>query len=298
MFPFPTMTPEDQKHMDYEMKCDLHHAIEKSDLEGMKKALRGCSDSVAHSSNPFGDSSTALSHAGYSKDLTCFRLMLSHPKVDVNRAPQGITVLCEFVRDPAQRSLLLRDHRVILGLAPETKTTPLRKAAMGNLENVKALMADGRPLDEDYVPPGAYEESAIELAKNPSDWETRGVVALLEEYKANPIAVRRRLRRDLGVDEQDAGGLYATVVLLCDGLLTLPANDQEDLEKKTQAIRFFRIACRLPLELQALLCLRVYDCPKDTISLKVSETEFRWLLERLGMEDHWQGDVDPYYLYP
>ena len=44
---------------------------------------------------------------------------------------------------------------------------------------------------------------------------------------------------------------------------------------------FFAIASQLPLELQMVLCNRVYGSPKDLVASKHSETGFWWLMRKV-----------------
>jgi len=96
------------------------------------------------------------------------------------------------------------------------------------------------------------------------------------------------------------GQVYALVVFLADDFVTLRSSssssssygreesgrergggrgDFEEAEEEEQANkrRFFRMASQLPLDLQMVLCNRVFGFSKDGISSKNSEPGFRWL---------------------
>ena len=102
-----------------------------------------------------------------------------------------------------------------------------------------------------------------------------------------------------------ASNLYASVVFLCDDFLKLPPAGGHNMErqepeckvrkqqpqsmpqaqvqvhveprplKEENAIRFFKIAKRLPMDLQMLLCNRTYNSTKDYLPRTVTEGSFK-----------------------
>jgi len=70
--------------------------------------------------------------------------------------------------------------------------------------------------------------------------------------------------------------MFALVVFVSDGLLQI--NDTATL---SPAARLFKIARRLPLELQMMLCYRVVESGKEIIPGKESEVAFKELARRL-----------------
>ena len=101
------------------------------------------------------------------------------------------------------------------------------------------------------------------------------VVALLERFKENPVATRHFIRVDFGFIDELAAEMFALVVFVSDGLLEI--NDTTS----SPAARFFKIARRLPLELQMVLCFRQVGSPKEIIPGKESEVAFKSLARRL-----------------
>ena len=96
------------------------------------------------------------------------------------------------------------------------------------------------------------------------------------------------------------GQVYALVVFLADDFVTLRSSssssssygreesgrergggrgDFEEAEEEEQGNkrRFFRMASQLPLDLQMVLCNRVFGSPKDIIHSRDSEPGFRLL---------------------
>jgi len=71
--------------------------------------------------------------------------------------------------------------------------------------------------------------------------------------------------------------LFSLTVLHSDSYLLLksPASDDRQI---TQATRFFKMTSRLPLELQMIVCNRVFRVSRDLISTKDSEPAFRYLV--------------------
>lgn len=114
------------------------------------------------------------------------------------------------------------------------------------------------------------------------------IVALLERHQSNPNESREEVRFQLGLMAGKAPGLFGLVVFLCDGLLVvkqqrnagkhernLHVASEKSTERIEKAGRFFRIAGRLPLELQMMLCYRVYGSDQVNISSTMAEEAFR-----------------------
>jgi len=72
---------------------------------------------------------------------------------------------------------------------------------------------------------------------------------------------------------------FAVVIFYSDGLLSpkLPVSPFSSSERKRSTWRFFLICAQLPLELQMVLCHRMYGSPKDVIPAGESESAFREL---------------------
>ena len=88
--------------------------------------------------------------------------------------------------------------------------------------------------------------------------------------KAFTTVAKKALRGDIA----NAEAFYALVVFVADGLLRVR-------KEPWRAARFFRIAARLPLDLQMVLCQRMAGSSKEGIPGKDSEEAFRILAETL-----------------
>jgi len=95
---------------------------------------------------------------------------------------------------------------------------------------------------------------------------------LIDEYERDPAAVRNRLRRQPGLREYYIGHLFALVVFHSDSFVVVNEKTAHSCTK-----RFFRIASRLPLDLQMVLCNLIFGSPKDIIPLRDSEPGFQLL---------------------
>ena len=72
--------------------------------------------------------------------------------------------------------------------------------------------------------------------------------------------------------------LFAQVIFLCDDLLTVRAESSAfSSANNNKEARFFQIARCLPMELQMMLCNRVFGAGKDIVLTKPSELAFKKL---------------------
>jgi len=131
---------------------------------------------------------------------------------------------------------------------------------------------------------------------------------LLQQFMKAPDLTRHQLRLSLGYRAAHIAELYGMIIFLCDGLFRLRAlpklwvtrdnrlcpglvllstnmvTDQESngnlvgLPLITPAHTFFSIVQRLPMELQMLVCHRVYDSTKEIVVQKESEGAFQHLV--------------------
>jgi len=87
-------------------------------------------------------------------------------------------------------------------------------------------------------------------------------VDVLQRYIKDPELTRFQLREELGLLGADVAGLFALVVFGCDGLL----QQRQGIVESNPAARFFRIAQLLPMELQMVLCHRVFGSRKENVN--------------------------------
>ena len=124
----------------------------------------------------------------------------------------------------------------------------------------------------DLGQPGNEKNDAIGVAKKRGKTE---VVSLLERFRDHPEETRHEVRVELGCFDEMAAEIFALVVFLCDGLLEIKE------ENMTGAARFFRMAKRLPMELQMVLCHRVVGSAGENIPGEQRELAFKELARKL-----------------
>jgi len=95
---------------------------------------------------------------------------------------------------------------------------------------------------------------------------------LIDEYEHDLVAVRHRLRRQPGLREYFIGHLFALVVFYADSFAVI-----NDRTARSDTKRFFGITSQLPLDLQMVLCNRIFGSPRDIILSSDSEPGFQQL---------------------
>ena len=120
----------------------------------------------------------------------------------------------------------------------------------------------------------------IETAREKNRHE---VVLLLERFVADPVQTRHEVREKLGMVDEQAAAVFASIVFLCEGLLQ-PKPALHDITASATAMtaaaaatRFFTIAKRLPMELQMILSRRAVGSMKQNIVHQDSEAAFKSL---------------------
>ena len=174
--------------------------------------------------NPDYFNGTAL-YAAVAADPLILRALLSHPNIEVNHINLlGGSAFLRACGDGRVESVavLLADHRLDVNQAsPDNTRTGLWKAARaGHLGVVKQIISSlgrtldarktGRWLGESYTP------LAIASAEG---WQE--VVNLLKRYQEVPSQTRHEVQVELGVVDAVMSELFALVIFLCDGLLSL-----------------------------------------------------------------------------
>ena len=123
----------------------------------------------------------------------------------------------------------------------------------------------------DLGEPGNRSNDAIGGAKEGG----RPVVAsLLERFRDHPEETRYEVRVELSWFGEEAE-IFALVVFLCDGLLEIREGNT------TGAARFLKMAKKLPMELQIVLCHRVVGSMRMSISGEQRELAFKQLARKL-----------------
>lgn len=94
------------------------------------------------------------------------------------------------------------------------------------------------------------------------DYGNDEIVSLLDTFEHDPINTAKILRKKVGYYNQDPVEVFVLVVMICDEHFTIKESENR------AAAQFFRLAVRLPMELQKILCNRVYGETSDVILAK------------------------------
>jgi len=195
---------------------------------------------------------TPLQNACSRQFTEIIKLLLEHPKVDVNAHAVGKhPLMCLIERGNTILATLfvgLRGDEIILTHDEEKDCLTL-----------------------------AVNESSTFRDRN----ESLGLTEFVTEFlldRQESISKHRLFWRPKNV----AADYYALIVFLCDGLLQIPnAPASPPLPEVT---RFFSICKQLPLELQALVSLRAVEQTDTTLLSRQTEMAFRRLAKRLALK--------------
>jgi hypothetical protein len=212
-------------------------------------------------------------------------ILLAHPAINVNQKDKdGHTPLhfCCFYAHIEVWKILLKDSRVDINWADDYDCTALWWACYSGHEELVKWMVALRGDELDLEKKGRKnsdsgdhtEYTAIEIAGE-DHWE--GVIALLERFIVNPTQTRHEVRLELGLADTDAAELFALIIFLCDDFLRLKPPSIYVTGADAASNRLFKMAKRLPMELQMMLCCRVFGSTKETILSKDSEPAFKLL---------------------
>jgi hypothetical protein len=254
----------------------LSDACLSGDLVSVKSILRANPAVDVTWQRPESYRWTALHAACYKGHHEVVSVLLAHPDIDVNACDRfsrtaffhvGITENIEVAK------VLLKDPRVDINMADGDRRTTLWCASYnGHAEVIKWMVAlRGDELDLEKK---NYESPPIEIAREKNLTE---VVALLERLNDNPSQTRHEIRVELGLIDELAAELFALTVFLCDDFMRLKEPSTASSPDATGAFRFFKIAKKLPMELQMVLCHRVFGSSKENIKSKDSEPAFKRL---------------------
>ena len=202
------------------------------------------------------------------------KALLAHPAINVNvltlNRSTPFSFACEFGQLPVVQ-IMMKDLRVEIAWADDEGCTPLWFASRnGHLDVVEWLIASGRDLGDLAAEGKGGEDRGYSAAEIARVSEHERVAELLERFMTNPAQTRHEVQVELGLSEAMIAGLFALVIFFCDGLLQL---DQE--WQDSTAARFFSIASKLPMELQMVLCHRVFGSMKQNILQRDSEAAFK-----------------------
>ena len=229
-------------------------------------------------------------------------LLLGDLRIDVNKLEKDDSTPFFMACQQGHKemvSLLLADLRIDLNRPKKHRTTPLWIAAFaGHLPVVQFILVSGREVNtktksiagtmiwNDKTAPevawcqGTRPRLTDELEADYLTKKQNGplIAALLDSFDADSVTTRQQLRELPELRDAFISDLFALVVFLCDDLLTVRTESSPSSDTTKKAARFFQIAQSLPMELQMVLCSRVFGSSKDIVLTKHSEPAFKKLV--------------------
>jgi len=219
-------------------------------------------------------------------------LLLADPRIDPkkpnNNGATPFFMACQEGHTEVV-SLLLADPRIDPNKPRNDQSTPLWYASQeGRLVVVQHMLASGKEIDtrmkSTFNNQTAAEQGRAMGARTikPAD-ETEEVFQrkktnsplcadLIDDYERDVMVVRHRFRRQPGLREYFIGHLFALVVFHSDSFVVINERTAHSFTR-----RFFRITSQLPLDLQMVLCNRIFGSPRDIILSRDSEPGFQLL---------------------
>ena len=282
------------------------NAAQAGDLSVVKKLA---TDSTLNINWQGAGGFTALNYACSEGRLSVVQFLLTLSMIDVNKPSNfGFTpflVAC-FNGSKEMVSLFLADKRTDVNKPVNVQCTPLWFASSdGHLTIVQLMLVSGRDIDIQIKSEAGSEpwnsKTAAEVARWVStlqrlDEESEDefnlkiqncplIADLIDSFEADPATTRQQLRELPHLRDPFIGEVFALVVFLCDGLL---ATTKPSAAGASEVARFFQIAIQLPMELQMVLCNRMFGSGKDYVLTRHSEPAFK-KLARLLIVDQQSG---------
>jgi len=190
-------------------------------------------------------------------------LFLAHPAVDINQPAHDHCSPLWFASQEGHLNivqLMLVSGRKVKTQVQSTPGTALwnglTAAEIARKQSMRSQLQSESP--EDY---------ARKMRNCPR------IAKLLEDFHKNPKTTRQRLREQPGIREPFIAEVFSLVVFVSDGFFAL----KKARKRYAKAVRFFAMAKVLPMELQMVLCNRVFASLNDLVLTKDSEPAFRKL---------------------
>jgi len=266
------------------MEQQLHQAAKTGNLGQVKRILRDHPETDVNWESDYFDL-TALDWACIRGHASVVSTLLAHPTIHVNtKGRVGWTALWYAAyRGPVTcLRLLLEDPRVDVNSHTRCGETALIQAtSCGRLDSVRWMIASGRNFD---LGKRGRKDDAIASAKVES-WESDdtkkakdAIVSLLKRWKKDPAQTRFEVKVGLGFQEEMGAEVFGLAQFLCEGLVRLHRRGGKALEPGK---RFFKIAKRLPIELQMKLCHVAMGSTKEYIADEASRAAFASVATKL-----------------
>lgn len=291
-------------------RVDLHQAMKTGQTPFSVACLDGHLDVVLHllkdrridPVEPDRDGITPLITACMNGYREVAAALLRDPRFDPNLASNDrrtpMTAACQNGHSSVVE-LLLGDPRIDPNRRKNYETTPIWIVAQeGYLTVAQQLLGSDFEIDittksEWNFKTPAEQGRAMGVKVRQEDEEERvftrrrtlgpQVASLIEEYAQDRVSTRHRLRQLPQVRDPYIGRTLALVVFFADGFLRPQASPRHNTttaataSATAAALRFFGISSLLPLELQMVLCNRLYGSGKNLVLSKHLEPGFRWV---------------------
>jgi len=245
-------------------------------------------------------------------------LLLADARIDINQPNDNEATPFDLARSEGHKevvSLLLADMRIDINQPNIQQCTPLWCASQqGQLPVVQLILASGREVDIKTKSIAGYDlwnnKTAAEIGHDQGTraqpaWEYDEdclrkshhgplIAALIDSLDADPVTTRQQMRELPELRDPFVSDLFALVVFLCDDLLSVRTESSASSSSSTPhnaARRFFQMAQCLPIELQMVLCNRVFGAGKSLVLTKHSEPAFKKLGKLLASTEY------PHHIY-
>jgi hypothetical protein len=247
-----------------------------------------------------------LHHACRFGRLSVVKYLVRIPGIALNKLNNGgetpLYIACQEGREDIVAALLAHE-RVDINKTKYDKGTPLWVASHnGHLSVVQHLLASEKMVNSamrnemterqetswmsktaseiaNEIAGWSASQEEVVAGRNFGDkekrWNCRLIADLLNSFDQDPSLVRYQLRLLPGIREPYIGEVFALMVFYSDDFLSLKIEREEMTTRERKAKRFFHITRALPMELQMVLCHRMFKSPKDLVLRKNSELAFK-----------------------
>ena len=159
---------------------------------------------------------------------------------------------------------LLKDPRITLNETRDDKLSPLDIACIssvpGNIKVVERILCDRRNI----MPRVLLENKPlikINTIKIAKFFGYMNIVNLFEEFIADKYNTTYKLRKKLKLLHENVAEILLIVRFFCNGYFKL-------FGKYSKSHKFFNILYKLPIELQMVICNRLYELTTDFVNSK------------------------------
>jgi len=198
-----------------------------------------------------------------SYDVKFVSLLLKHPKIDPNALTNsGWTPVVLAIDRIDVLKVLLSDNRVDIYAGLPRVNMVSMICVEDNVTTMKLLIVYRNNLGNEIWPRISKDGCPL-------------IYRLFHKYIKNPTKTRFECELEL-CPERPIADLFVLIVFLSDDFLTINTGRS----KKTK--RFFKIAKRLPMELQMILCHKTFGSLAININSKDFELAYRRLISEIG----------------